>query len=191
MLQKALEFIKENESFSETAYRDGPGFSIGYGFYLGEAPENQLKRMTRQEADEKIIAILNGWVTRCFNNIHPEVRQKLTESQKVALYDFIYNLGCPQFSGSTLFRLLQDGKITEAGQQFQRWIYSTNSQGVKFKVKALETRNKKRQELWMSESFQDYKKKDYSKLLERLGLLESRLQSLMDSYSLHLRKTNK
>lgn len=43
--------------------------------------------------------------------------------QKIALADFVYNLGAPALLKSTLFRLAKAGKWHEAADQFPRWAY--------------------------------------------------------------------
>ena len=43
--------------------------------------------------------------------------------QKIALADFVYNLGAPALRNSTLYRLAKAGKWLEAADQFRRWTY--------------------------------------------------------------------
>lgn len=43
--------------------------------------------------------------------------------QKIALADFVYNLGAPALLKSTLFKLAKAGKWREAADQFPRWAF--------------------------------------------------------------------
>lgn len=43
--------------------------------------------------------------------------------QKIAMADFVYNVGAPAFLKSTLYRLAKAGQWRAAADQFGRWVY--------------------------------------------------------------------
>lgn len=48
----------------------------------------------------------------------------LTSNQFIALTSFVYNIGSTAFTDSTLLQLLNQGRYTDAADQFARWKYS-------------------------------------------------------------------
>lgn len=56
------------------------------------------------------------------------VNVPLNENQKVALISFVFNVGEGAFAKSTMRRLLNKGRYTEAAAQFQRWTYDNGVQ---------------------------------------------------------------
>ena len=48
----------------------------------------------------------------------------LTQDQRAALVDFIYNIGERRFASSTLLKMLNKGDYKGASGQFGRWIYA-------------------------------------------------------------------
>jgi lysozyme len=49
--------------------------------------------------------------------------KKLNQGQFDAATSITFNAGCSQMQKSTMFRMLRDGKFTEACNQFPRWVY--------------------------------------------------------------------
>jgi lysozyme len=45
----------------------------------------------------------------------------ITDNQRAALISFVFNIGYGNFQGSTLLRLLNEGRHGEAAEQFARW----------------------------------------------------------------------
>jgi len=56
------------------------------------------------------------------------VRAGINQNQFDALVSFVYNLGGPQFAGSTLLKLVNGGDFASAADQFGRWVFA---KGVK------------------------------------------------------------
>ena len=53
--------------------------------------------------------------------IDAHVTVEISQNQRDALISLIYNIGCGNFKGSTLCRLLNAGNVDAAAQQFIRW----------------------------------------------------------------------
>ena len=84
-------YIKQQEGFSSTWYKDGNGRSIGYGFYSGGAGRNwRYDRMTRQQADQLFEQILPEYerYARKLPNYN-----KMSDRQKDGWVDAFYNIG--------------------------------------------------------------------------------------------------
>lgn len=48
----------------------------------------------------------------------------LTDNQKAAFADFIYNVGEGKFKNSTMLRLINEGRVPEACKELLRWVYA-------------------------------------------------------------------
>lgn len=53
---------------------------------------------------------------------------KLNQGQFDAVTSITFNAGCPQMQKSTMYRMLREGKFTEACHQFPRWTYGGGKQ---------------------------------------------------------------
>lgn len=53
---------------------------------------------------------------------------KLSQGQFDAVTSITFNAGCPQMQKSTMYRMLREGKLTEACYQFPRWTYGGGKQ---------------------------------------------------------------
>lgn len=101
-----------------TAYPDpGTGaepWTIGCGHTLGVVPGMTI---TREEAS----ALLREDLQWAEAGVNHQVKVPLTQNQFDALVSFTFNVGQGALAGSTLLRLLNDGKYAEAGAQFLVW----------------------------------------------------------------------
>lgn len=52
------------------------------------------------------------------------VKRPMTDGQKAAFVSFAYNVGAPQFCGSTLVRLANAGDMAGACAQLDRWVFA-------------------------------------------------------------------
>lgn len=53
---------------------------------------------------------------------------KLNQGQFDAVTSITFTAGCPQMQKSTMYRMLREGKFTEACYQFPRWTYGGGKQ---------------------------------------------------------------
>lgn len=113
--ENGLDLIRKFEGFRLTAYDDSVAVhTIGYGHTLGVCAGDTC---TLEQAEKW----LKEDAHHAENCIQHSVSVELTQNEFDALVSFVFNLGCGAFIGSTLLRLINDGRIDEAAAQFQRW----------------------------------------------------------------------
>lgn len=113
--EKALAIIKFSESCRLKAYPDTGGvWTIGWGHTRGV-----------KEGDTCTQAQADAWLVEDVGDaeriIARHVLKPLTQNQFDGLVPFVYNIGAPQFIGSTMLRLLNRGQFTAAADQYPRW----------------------------------------------------------------------
>lgn len=117
----AVRMAEEFEGFSATPYRDSAGvWTIGYGSthdQLGHPVTAHTPAITRAIAE----GLMRRDLTRAVTEVSKDVRVPLTEEERAALIDLIYNIGSGAFAGSTLLRKLNAGDYDGAADQFARW----------------------------------------------------------------------
>ena len=131
--QNGIDLIKRVEGCRLKAYRCPAGvLTIGYG-HTGSDVSNGM--VISQEKAENMLKM--DLVVHC-NNVTKLVKVPLNQNQFDALVSFEYNVGYGALSTSTLLRLLNQGKYTEASKQFERWVYAGGKplEGLKRRRKA-------------------------------------------------------
>lgn len=118
LLIKTCNFIADHESFSSKRYKDGLGYSIGFGHKLH--PNENLDKISLKQA----IILLENDVILTHKVIHQYVKVILTDEQKIAVSSFIYNVGRSAFINSTLLKELNNGNYNKVEKEFTKWIYS-------------------------------------------------------------------
>jgi lysozyme len=118
LLIKTCNFIADHESFSSKRYKDGLGYSIGFGHKL--LPNENLDKISLKQA----IVLLENDVILTHKVIHQYVKVILTDEQKIAVSSFIYNVGRSAFINSTLLKELNNGNYNKVEKEFTKWIYS-------------------------------------------------------------------
>lgn len=111
-----IAFVEHWEGFRSRPYRDGAGWSIGFGFWTRRMPRHA---MTRAEAEDIMARRLNA-IQRA---ITTRSGRSLTQGQLTALDDFAYNLGLNALFGSKLWKYVRQGALVQADGQFGRWVY--------------------------------------------------------------------
>ena len=113
-----LELLKSFEGLQLTAYLDPVGvWTIGYGTTSGVY---QGMRITTAQAEELLQVDLHRFETA----VTDAVTRPITDNQFSALVSFTYNVGSGAFASSTLLRLLNQGDIQGAANQFLVWVYA-------------------------------------------------------------------
>ncbi|PSH36676.1 glycoside hydrolase [Yersinia pseudotuberculosis] len=121
--EKGLELIGNAESCRRDPYVCPAGvLTDGVGNTHG------VKQGIRK-SDEQIAAdweknILEA--ERCVNKFGNG--NKLNQGQFDAVTSITFNAGCAQMQKSTMYRMLREGKFTEACYQFPRWTYGGGKQ---------------------------------------------------------------
>lgn len=128
---RGLDLIKEYEGYRGKAYLDGGGvWTIGFGTtVINGRPVNKDDTCTREQA----LLWLELDVEEFEEHINNAVKVQLNQNQFDALVSIVYNCG-PGKRGrasgiielkngnpSTLLRKLNEGKYTEAADQFLVW----------------------------------------------------------------------
>lgn len=116
-----LPLTKISESCRLQSYADpepdGIRWTIGWGATgPGVGPDTVW---TQAQADADLmrrLGKLGEWVSAT-------VKCPLTNYQKAALVDFVYNIGRGAFRQSTMLALLNRHEVSEAAEEFSRWVY--------------------------------------------------------------------
>jgi len=115
---EALELLEGFEGFTPTLKFDVNGWAIGFGTHVDPA-EYRGESITPEEARELLRS-------RIAKEVEPALRKalkdvKLNQNQWDALVLWTYNVGVKAMEGSTLVKLLKEGKYDEAADEFLRW----------------------------------------------------------------------
>ena len=130
LLIKASNFISDLEGFREFAYLDSAGIWT-YGFGFTKTPNgNKVSQFDRISKDVSL-AFIKTIILKDYLQLHHLVKVPLNEYQSIALLSFVYNVGVPRFSRSTLLSKInkQAGK-DEITKEFKKWVYA-NGQVIK------------------------------------------------------------
>lgn len=110
-----LDLIKSYESLSLKAYRDSGGVpTIGWGSTRGV-------RMGMQISQEQAESRLRDDLYTAESAVNRYVTVPLSQHQFDALVSLTFNIGAGAFQKSTLLRLLNAGRYSDAADQFRRW----------------------------------------------------------------------
>lgn len=136
--QKGIDLIKKFEGCRLEAYKCPAGiWTIGYGHTKGVQNGQKTTQAQAEEFLREDLKIYEQAVEAC-------VKVPLSQNQFDALVSFCYNCGAEALRTSTLLRLLNEGKYSEAGEQFLRW----NKAGGKVLV-GLTRRREEERELFL------------------------------------------
>ena len=117
--QNAINLVKASEGLRLTAYPDpasgGSPWTIGYG---ATTAVHKGDVITQEQAD----AFLGRDLAVSADAVNRLVKVPLSQCQMDALVSFVYNLGGGRLAGSTLLRLLNQGRYSEAARQFPYWV---------------------------------------------------------------------
>lgn len=138
---EAFKFISKEEGCRLMAYPDpisgGDPWTIGYGA-TGPGIHKGVT-WTQDMADFDLRDRIKG----IGGYIDSLVKVSLSCGQKVALADFIYNLGLNAFIHSTLLKVLNNGDYTSAAAQLLRWDHAGSRE-----VDALKERRQREKQLF-------------------------------------------
>lgn len=118
-----VDLIKESEGLRLKAYpdpasKDGNPVTIGFGHTKGVKKGDTC---TKEQAEQ--------WLTEdmaeAYAMVDKAVKVPLSEKQRDALCSFVFNVGGGAFQKSTMLRLLNQGKYSEAAAQFPRWTFAS------------------------------------------------------------------
>ncbi|MEL6604354.1 MAG: lysozyme [Cyanobacteria bacterium J06614_10] len=143
--KNGLLLIKSFEGLRLNAYRDAVGiWTIGYGTTRAVRPGMTI-------SEDEAVSFLQQDLARFEKSINEAVRIPINDNQFSALSSFTYNVGPGAFRSSTLLRLLNQGDIRGAADQFPRW----NKAGGRALAGLTRRRNAERL-LFLGEDFHRY-----------------------------------
>ena len=118
--KQGLALTEGFESCRLTAYQDLKGiWTIGWGHTGPEVVEGLV--WTQNQADMALAEDMN-YAERMVNSM---VTVELTQGQYDALVDFAFNLGCNAEKGSTLLKLVNEGDMDAAANEFEKWDHAS------------------------------------------------------------------
>lgn len=113
--------IRAFEGLKLTASPDPTGtVDIGYGHVLGPGEIDQYRTITIDVAER----FLDQDIKIAENCVRKNVRVDLTQNEYDALISFVFNVGCGNFSRSTMLQLINSGRKKEAAEEFDKWVFS-------------------------------------------------------------------
>ena len=115
--RNGIELIKRFEGCKLTAYKCPAGkLTIGYGHTGYDVTEGLT--ISQEDANDLLFDDV-----LCFENGVNNLVEGLDLSQGMfdALVCFAYNVGLTNLKKSTLLKLLKDGKVLEASEEFVKW----------------------------------------------------------------------
>ena len=118
--KQGTELTEGFESCRLTAYQDIKSiWTIGYGHTGPEVVEGLV--WTQNQADSQLVMDL----CRAEKMVNTYVTVELTQGQFDALVDFAFNLGCAAEKGSTLLKLVNEGDMDAAANEFEKWDHAS------------------------------------------------------------------
>ena len=113
--EKGLALIRQFEGLRLSAYRCAANVpTIGWGTTKGVKMGMEI---TRDEADR----LLCEDAQRFADHVKALVKVPLNQNQVDALISFVYNIGPSAFAKSTMLKLINQGLLEDAANQFLRW----------------------------------------------------------------------
>ena len=152
--QEGLNLIKAFEGLYLEAYQDPVGiWTIGYGHIQGVT---EGMKITLAQAEE----LLRQDLARYETAVQDAVEVTINEDQFSALTSFCFNLGAGSLFRSTLLKLLNQGKIAEAANEFPRWDKAGGQP-----LLGLSRRRRAERALFLSQSWSEFRTWKPSKIL--------------------------
>ena len=121
-----IEFTKRRESFRPVKYRDGNGYSIGYGTFIDTQSESYLLTATITKPQATTL-LLNDYKKQFEPVVNRAVKVPLVQSQYNALCDLCYNIGGGRFANSKLVKLINAGATKdEIEKEWHSYLITEN-----------------------------------------------------------------
>ena len=118
--KNGIQLIKQFEGCRLKAYKCPANvWTIGIGHTETVNGKPIVEGMTITELMAETLLTID--LQKFENAINTLVKKSLTQNEFDALVSFVFNVGIGAFRNSTMLRLLNQGNISEAALQFQRW----------------------------------------------------------------------
>lgn len=121
--ERLLEMLRRHEGLRLRAYRCAGGrWTVGYGHTAGVGPDTVV---TAAEA-EALLRADAAAALEVLDGMCREAGVTLTQGQRDALADFVFNLGAGALRGSTLWRRVCRGDAPErVTAELMRWVHAS------------------------------------------------------------------
>ncbi len=114
--KNGINFIKVHEGCKLSAYKDGGGvWTIGYGHTGADVTKGLFI------TPERALELLAVDLAKFASGVSRLVRVPVNQNQFDALVSFAYNVGVSALENSTLLKMINNGNLIAASQQFKRW----------------------------------------------------------------------
>jgi len=118
--EAGLSLVRSFEGFSPTPYVCPAGYlTVGYGHVVREG-ERFEEALSAEEGE----ALLRADLPRYEAAVCRLIEVALADPCFDALVSFTFNLGEGALQASTLRRLVNAGRLEDAGPQFDRWVFA-------------------------------------------------------------------
>jgi lysozyme len=132
--------IKQEEGLRTEAYQDEAGvWTIGYG-HTGPEVKQGMK-ISREEAER----LFETDRERFTASVDQAVTAEVTPEQREALISLAYNIGPDAFANSTLVKKLNEGDLSGAAAEFEKWNKITDRATGEKRVSNALTRRRRRE----------------------------------------------
>ena len=147
---KGIALIKEFEGLRTEAYKCPAGiWTIGYGHTAAAGHPNVIRGMkiTPDEAESILIRDLRQYERA----VSAAVKRPLNQGQFDACVSLCFNIGIDAFTGSTVVRRINAGRMSEVPAAFMMWNKAKDPQtGVSRELPGLTRRRRAETALWRS-----------------------------------------
>lgn len=147
---KGIALIKEFEGLRTEAYKCPAGiWTIGYGHTAAAGHPNVIRGMeiTAAEAESILIRDLRQYERA----VSAAVKRPLNQGQFDACVSLCFNIGISAFTGSTVVRRINAGRMSEVPAAFMMWNKAKDPQtGVSRELPGLTRRRRAETALWRS-----------------------------------------
>lgn len=108
--QEMLDVVKDFEGYSATPYADNGQWSVGYGSYCGDYPEDPKPGiyLTRGEAEQRLRYDLQRTYEPIVNNYCESIGKQPSQQQFDAMLDLTYNAGGAWTKGEAVTSVLEE-----------------------------------------------------------------------------------
>ncbi|WP_422004861.1 lysozyme [Roseivirga pacifica] len=142
--RKAIQLIKELEGFRPNRYKDGSGYSIGYGTFIDTNEERAIQEPISPEMGERLLI---KHLDMLIDQLDKWLEVSVNQNQIDALLTFAYNVGSSPLK--TVVQRLNEGQTDEEITAYMRkFVHSGNK-----KLPHLIMRREKEIDLFLSPVF--------------------------------------
>jgi len=147
VISLAKPMVRRWEGLSLVPYRCPAGvLTIGYGHVITSKDEWMKGGITKQQAEE----ILEKDLERVLDGVLSLLEVELPSECLAALVSFCFNVGLGAFRGSTMRRLINQGRLKEAANEFDKWVYAYSpKEGRKVVLRGLVRRRADEKQLFL------------------------------------------